>query len=103
MGKTLPYLTIARIHTRIPHDTPNANKATEARLGALYRAQKNAQSSLALGMAYDVSPGVQIKTQLDFIRPDAGSNGLLFNHAPTYNRASPPIERLFSLSVDFVF
>ena len=103
MGKTLPYLTIARIHTRIPHDTPNANQATEARLGALYRAQKNAQSSLALGMAYDVSPGVQIKTQLDFIRPDAGSNGLLFNHAPTYNRASPPIERLFSLSVDFVF
>lgn len=102
-GNALPYVTLARLRSSIPHNGPNANPASAATLTAFYRGQQNSQSSLALGMAYDVSPGVQIKTQLDFIRPDAGSNGLLFNHAPTYNRASPPVERLFSLSVDFVF
>lgn len=102
-GKALPYVTLARLRSSIPDNGPNANPASAATLAAFYRGQQNSQSSLAMGMAYDVSPGVQIKTQLDFIRPDAGSNGLLFNHAPTYNRASPPIERLFSLSVDFVF
>jgi hypothetical protein len=103
VARALPYVTVMRHENRRAADHPDSNAATADLLAALDRSQNAAQSTLAIGVSYDLNSRMQLKTQLDFIRPDHDSRGLLTNHSASYNLARPPIERLLSVSVDFIF
>lgn len=101
-GPTMPYVTLAR---RLTDDGSGHYDGSPAHglIKASYDVQRQTQSTLALGVNHELGPGVRLKAQVDFIRPDEASRGLYINHGPNYNVSHPSVERVCSVGLDFVF
>lgn len=101
-GPTMPYASVAR---RITADDSSiyANSPAYALISSSYDFQRQNQSTLTLGVNHELRSNAKLKIQVDFIRLDRNSRGLYLNHGPDFNVARPPLERLYSIGVDFVF
>ncbi len=103
IDRWLPYLTIARRKTSGPTADSRAGPLS-AEVSALLAATRYDQRSAGLGVARELGPGITLKAQIEWLRPDANSWGAsLTNQSPDYGYASPPTFRLISVNVDMVF
>ncbi|HEX7155652.1 MAG TPA: hypothetical protein VF229_00460, partial [Burkholderiaceae bacterium] len=103
IDRWLPYLTLARRKTFGPTADSRAGPLS-AEVSALLAATRYDQRSVELGLARELGPGVTLKAQVEWLRPDANSWGAsLTNQSPDYGYASPPTFRLISVNVDMVF
>jgi hypothetical protein len=113
-GKFLPYVSLSKLKVDDPNaalpsvSAPLATAAGGAQ--AVLNTQKIAQRTASLGLRWDVSSGVAVKTQFDRITKPADSNGLFLVRDPvadlsaggTFLKPKKNISVL-SVAVDFVF
>jgi hypothetical protein len=102
LGAWTPYATLARRWTYGPKQDARAGLLQPA-VEALLTNSVYDSSSVALGLARTVTEHATLKFQVDWIKPDGHAYGLYTNHAPTYNRANPSGDFLFTVNLDFIF
>lgn len=106
LGPWLPYVTLARRWTRGEDGDDRAvalGPQWQAAVEQYLAASRWDTTSVAFGVAREVSDDATLKFQADWVRPDHDSWGLLTNHGPDYDFADPGSDWLFTLSLDFVF
>lgn len=103
-GKTMPYFVLARRNTA-GSSLHSSNSQAEYIIDQLFTSQRRQNTSLSLGLNHALTPELILRAQIDFIRPKDNSWGAgpYNNHSANYNFEHPPIERLISLGLDFVF
>jgi hypothetical protein len=99
----MPYFTLAKRQTSGPTFDERAGLLSPY-VTQLLTATQFDQKSLSIGVSRDLAPGVDLKLQFQWIRPEAGSWSVhLENHSPSYNLANPPMLRLISANISLVF
>ena len=102
-GPWMPYLTLARRKTFGP-DSDNRAGPLATQVQALLAATRYDQSSLTLGLSRELGRNAVLKGQILWLKADSGSYGnSLFNASANFNLADPPLDRLISLNLNFVF
>lgn len=103
IGPWMPYGTLARRKTWGPDGDSRAGPLA-AEVADLLAATRYDQSSLTLGISRELGKGAVVKAQIEWLQPDRGGYGnSLVNASPDYNPADPPLDRLISVNVNFVF
>jgi hypothetical protein len=111
-AKLTPYLTIGQVEGRrkaepgistagLPPPLAQAAAALDGGLAAVLTAFAPSQSSVSVGVRWDVVKDIALKLQYDRVRLDSNSNGRLENTQPGF-RPEDQVN-VFSLAMDFVF
>lgn len=103
-GALTPYLTVARQSQTAPVTSSSSGIAQVDSLLSLFNATRNKpQRSTAIGLRWDATRNVAIKTQLERIQPGPGGLGIFLsdNIRDDINPGGPV--HVLSISADFVF
>ena len=107
-----PYLTVGQVEARrkdapgiptagLPPSLAEAAAALNGGRTAVLTAFAPSQSSVSLGVRWDVVKDIDLKLQFDRVRLDSNSNGRLENVQPGFRPGDQV--NVFSLAMDFVF
>ena len=111
-SQLIPYLTIGQVEARrkvepgisaagLPPPLAEAAAALNGGLTAILTAFAPSQSSVSVGVRWDLVKNVDLKLQYDRVRLDSNSSGRLQNVQPGF-RPEDQVN-VFSLAMDFVF
>lgn len=105
IDKFTPFAVVSRLKVdgnnvvnTIPTSIPQLAPLAYA-VDGLVAGENNAQKTVALGVRWDFYRNLDLKAQIDRIKPDGG-NGLFNNAQPGFGNSSVNV---YSLAVDFVF
>ena len=108
LGKFLPYYThsVTKVSDRVENTVPTACAApgclpllTGLRAGVAGLTAINDQTTDTVGVRWDFASSAALKVQIDRVRPQNGSKGLLLNVKPGF---TGPVT-VGAIAVDFVF
>lgn len=111
-GALTPFVTLSHVHANMANQVAGLDPTYLPPPAAALAGQANAvlndflrevpdQSSVNVGLRWDVAPNYAVKLQYDVATPHKGSVGTLINVQPGFR--SGRTYRVFSASVDFVF
>lgn len=96
LGVYMPYITLARTWTEVG----NSQNLVAQRL---YNSVKYALTAITLGVSYEWSSRMTVKGEMQWLKPDAGSEWAYEKYALGYNYASPSEDVLLSIGISTVF
>jgi hypothetical protein len=111
-GQLTPYLSFGQVEARrkvepgispagLPPPLAQAAATLNGGLVAVLTQFAPSQSSVSVGVRWDVVKDIDLKVQYDRVRPDANSSGRLENLQPGFQPQDQV--NVFSLAMDFVF
>lgn len=103
-GPLTPYITVARQTQTASVTEAHSNIASVDGLIDLFNAMRNkAQSSTSIGIRWDATRNIAVKTQLERVQPGRGGLGIFLSDDVRDNMDPGGPVHVLSISADFVF